>query len=227
MPSVKQVRALRNVVLTGLSFATLLWLMRDHLLQSLDAVAYGILCGIGVGLLYSRKLRRAVTRRGRRFERNKVLVNYMNVGEIALTAVAYNHYLAIPIVLLFVIAFLFGHFSAHWWMVFAGTSGLSGSIALGAEIFREEQKSGPLYYQYDSRSWQGAEGMLYQVGDVVRPLAPRGMVRVKGELWSAVSAAGETIEVGERVEVLSVNGLTLSVDRLPSESVQVPGAKGI
>jgi membrane-bound serine protease (ClpP class) len=64
--------------------------------------------------------------------------------------------------------------------------------------------------------------MLYQVGDVVRPLAPRGMVRVKGELWSAVSAAGETIDEEERLEVLSISGLVPTVDRVPPPSAEVP-----
>jgi membrane-bound ClpP family serine protease len=48
------------------------------------------------------------------------------------------------------------------------------------------------------------------------------MVRVKGELWSAVSAAGETIDEEERVEVLSISGLVLTVDRVPSPSAEVP-----
>jgi len=38
-----------------------------------------------------------VPRQDRHFERNKVFVPYLTVVEIAFTAVAYNHYLVIPL----------------------------------------------------------------------------------------------------------------------------------
>ena len=44
-------------------------------------------------------------------------------------------------------------------------------------------------------------------------LAPSGMVHVNGEDWSAVSDTGETIEQGDRVVVIDVDGLTLKVFR--------------
>jgi membrane-bound ClpP family serine protease len=80
-----------------------------------------------------------------------------------------------------------------------------------------ERTLGPIYYQYDNRHWQGAEGMVYKSGRVVRRLAPQGLVRVDGELWSAVSMDGTHLEVGERVEVLRLDGLVLYVDRLPPQ----------
>lgn len=42
-------------------------------------------------------------------------------------------------------------------------------------------------------------------------LAPRGKVRLQGETWAAVAVAGGTIPSGEAVEVVAVEGLTLTV----------------
>ncbi len=57
-------------------------------------------------------------------------------------------------------------------------------------------------------------------GRVVRPLAPRGYVRVGNELWLAVSE-GPSIAEGEEVNVVRVEGLRLFVvlaDDEPPES---------
>ena len=83
-----------------------------------------------------------------------------------------------------------------------------------------EHHNGPVYYQYDSRAWNGAEGMLYQCGKVVQPLVPNGKVMVNGELWNAISLSGEPIDVGTMVEVISSEGLTLNVDRLPTDETR-------
>lgn len=55
----------------------------------------------------------------------------------------------------------------------------------------------------------GQEGLLHEQGVARSALAPRGKVFVHGELWDAV--AGEPVGQGERVEVVGVEGLTLSV----------------
>jgi membrane-bound ClpP family serine protease len=194
--------------------------VRSHLGLHLDALLLGITIGVAYGLLHWWQLRPKVTRQDRRFARNKILVNYLSVAEVAVAAVAYNHYLAIPLVIAVLAAFLLGYFSVHWWTVLVGSFGVGGTIALGVCILREEQKSGPIYYQYDNQNWQGSEGMLYKVGRVVCRLAPEGKVRVNGELWNAVSISGEEIEEGEKVEVLQLDGLTLHVDRVPQDGVK-------
>jgi membrane-bound serine protease (ClpP class) len=61
----------------------------------------------------------------------------------------------------------------------------------------------------------GVEGMLGEVGVVKRRLAPLGTVFVHGTLWSAGSNA--PIEVGEAVRVIGVEGLKLTVERVPEE----------
>jgi len=66
-------------------------------------------------------------------------------------------------------------------------------------------------------SVQGAEGVA------VSELAPDGIVRVRGEQWSAVSVNG-TVPAGTRVQVLRTAGVRLEVwgeeaDALPVEDV--------
>jgi membrane-bound serine protease (ClpP class) len=58
----------------------------------------------------------------------------------------------------------------------------------------------------------GREALIGRVGKARTPLAPEGMVHVAGELWSAVlEDAGERLEAGESVEVVSVQGMYLRV----------------
>jgi len=67
-----------------------------------------------------------------------------------------------------------------------------------------------------SRQWpvaSGREGLLGQVGEVRQEIggdAQKGLVMVAGELWSAV--AREKIAVGQRVRVVSMEGLLLTVE---------------
>ncbi|MDP2210984.1 MAG: nodulation protein NfeD [Candidatus Aquicultor sp.] len=58
----------------------------------------------------------------------------------------------------------------------------------------------------------GAEGMIGLVGEVRSALTPRGEVFVHGERWSAESIEG-TINVGDEVEIVSLQGLRLKVKR--------------
>ena len=64
----------------------------------------------------------------------------------------------------------------------------------------------------------GSEGMIGLTGEVVKPLIPVGMVRVRGENWKAKSV-GENIAVSEEVEILSLNGLTL-MDKPKNQSLR-------
>jgi membrane-bound ClpP family serine protease len=56
----------------------------------------------------------------------------------------------------------------------------------------------------------GSEGMIGLKGEVIEPLAPEGVVRVSNEYWKA-RAIGEDIAVGENVEIVGLDGLTLRV----------------
>jgi membrane-bound ClpP family serine protease len=61
-----------------------------------------------------------------------------------------------------------------------------------------------------SRPITGAEGMIGEVGHVVAPLRPAGMVFVHGEYWDAIACA--SIRTGARIRVLRVVGMRLHVE---------------
>ena len=61
--------------------------------------------------------------------------------------------------------------------------------------------------------------MVGTVGETVRPLDTKGLVKIRGELWNAVSI-GEKIEAGEEVVVVAQNGLQLSVRKIDGAGVK-------
>ncbi len=70
-------------------------------------------------------------------------------------------------------------------------------------------------YQLGSRALRmkqmvGLPDMVGSKGVVVSPLAPEGLVRIRGELWIAKSASGE-MKPGEEVIVVSQESLKLVV----------------
>ena len=72
------------------------------------------------------------------------------------------------------------------------TFGLTSCAILAGYIIRYERFHGPLHYQYDSRTWSGAEGCSIAWP---RRQAPDtgGESGLPGELWDAVSLSGEPI----------------------------------
>ena len=58
----------------------------------------------------------------------------------------------------------------------------------------------------------GREGMTGLQGRVVEPLTPFGTIIVQGEHWKAKSLS-DKIEVDEDVEIVGIDGLTLTVKR--------------
>ena len=56
----------------------------------------------------------------------------------------------------------------------------------------------------------GLPDMVDTKGEVVSPLAPEGLVKIKGELWIAKSAS-KPIDTGEEVTVVGQDGLKLIV----------------
>ncbi|NKE71718.1 NfeD family protein [Candidatus Manganitrophus noduliformans] len=58
----------------------------------------------------------------------------------------------------------------------------------------------------------GKEGMVGEIGVAIADLAPRGMVRIHGEIWQAES--DEPVAKGEEVEVTKVTGLKLRVRKI-------------
>lgn len=88
---------------------------------------------------------------------------------------------------------------------------LAGWIALAVVVgiiaFIFQRLVIPSFYL---RRVTGREGMVGLRGEVVEPLAPEGLVRVKGECWKARSFNGN-IPAGKKVEVTGVDGLVLKV----------------
>ena len=66
---------------------------------------------------------------------------------------------------------------------------------------------------------QGVASLVGQMAVVATDLVPRGTVRLDNQLWTAVSQDGELIGTGEKVEVVKVDGIILTVIR-PTESGQ-------
>jgi membrane-bound serine protease (ClpP class) len=82
-------------------------------------------------------------------------------------------------------------------------------LALGSIAFVFHRSVVPSFHR---RRVAGAEGMVGLRGEVIEPLQPVGVVRVKGEYWKAESENGE-VPAGKTVEVSSVKGLVLRVRR--------------
>jgi membrane-bound serine protease (ClpP class) len=62
-----------------------------------------------------------------------------------------------------------------------------------------------------ARVTTGVEGMIGEVGEVTRDLAPEGKVFLHGEIWDAVAPSG-AVARGARVRVVRVDGLRLAVE---------------
>jgi membrane-bound serine protease (ClpP class) len=65
----------------------------------------------------------------------------------------------------------------------------------------------------------GVEGMVGEVGRVVRTLDPRGTVAIHGEWWEA-RTAGESVSEGEEVRVLAVAGRYLEVESISTKATE-------
>ena len=58
----------------------------------------------------------------------------------------------------------------------------------------------------------GWEELIGSVGEVREPLDPTGQIFIAGALWRARASGEDRIELGNRVRVRSVDGLTLEVE---------------
>ena len=64
---------------------------------------------------------------------------------------------------------------------------------------------------FGQRAVSGIDGLIGTIGEVRVRIAPRGKVWVQGEYWNAES--DEDLEVGEKVQIVSVKDLVLHVRR--------------
>ena len=64
----------------------------------------------------------------------------------------------------------------------------------------------------------GKEALIGASAEVIEPCHPRGRVRFRGEIWHAECDPGA--EVGDRVTVTGVHGLTLTIQPTDATSAQ-------
>jgi len=92
-------------------------------------------------------------------------------------------------------------FSIAWQLI--GAMGLAGALVLlGIVSFAVRARRRPVV--------SGAEGLTREVAEAVEDFERQGLVRVHGELWTAVSS--EPVRTGQRLKVRGVDGLVIQVE---------------
>jgi membrane-bound serine protease (ClpP class) len=87
---------------------------------------------------------------------------------------------------------------------------VAGGVILAAFVVFASRKA--LAAHRDEPVRTGSEELVGAIGEVREPLDPDGQVFLNGALWRARSTDGERVELGNRVRVRSVDGLTLEVE---------------
>jgi membrane-bound serine protease (ClpP class) len=92
-------------------------------------------------------------------------------------------------------------FTIAWQLI--GAMGLAGALVLLAIVsFAVKARRRPIV--------SGSEGLLREHAEAVESFARQGFVRVRGEIWTAVSP--EPVTEGQRLRIRRVDGLTLHVE---------------
>jgi membrane-bound ClpP family serine protease len=113
------------------------------------------------------------------------------------------------VLVIVVLALLETWFRMEKWVFWAA---LAAWVAKDAFLF-------PLVWRaYDREGTEQAKSMIGLCGTATERLAPIGYIQVRGELWRARAMdEGDSIEKGESVEVVNVDGLTLHVVHIPKD----------
>jgi membrane-bound serine protease (ClpP class) len=85
----------------------------------------------------------------------------------------------------------------------------AGVILAGFVVFASRKA---LSAHRDEPVRTGYEELVGAVGEVREPLDPEGQIFIHGALWKARATDGARVELGNRVRVRSVDGLTLEVE---------------
>ena len=83
-------------------------------------------------------------------------------------------------------------------------------IVVGALFLEVGEIFGWMWYTKRRSAQVGAETLIGATAVVLSPCRPGGQVRIQGEIWEALCAAGA--DPGERVRVTARDGLTLVVE---------------
>ncbi len=94
--------------------------------------------------------------------------------------------------------------SVSWWLIGGMAAALAAALLFVVITIRQSRRAVPEV---------SGPGLLGQTGVVVSDLAPRGLVRVGEETWTAISEDGNVVNAGETVIVAGVDGLILTVFR--------------
>ena len=96
------------------------------------------------------------------------------------------------------------HIGVNRWLL-AGVAVVTGAsvLYLGRQAVKSRR----------DRPQAVSESIVGQTGSVTAAMQPQGSVRVANDVWTAVSADGTYIGAGERVTVVSMDGLVLTVIR--------------
>jgi membrane-bound serine protease (ClpP class) len=98
-------------------------------------------------------------------------------------------------------------------IVYAAAATFGGFTLLVSYLVVRSQRRKPML---------GREGLIGEIGEVRQRIGEGGgKIFVHGEYWNA--AAAEPIEIGERAEVLAVEGIRLTVRRVPSKKETAQG----
>jgi membrane-bound serine protease (ClpP class) len=93
---------------------------------------------------------------------------------------------------------------------------IAGGVVLAAFVIFAARKA--LAAHRDEPVRTGWEEVIGSIGEVREPLDPEGQIFVGGALWRArVADGGSSINLGTRVRVRSVDGLTLVVEPVPEQ----------
>ncbi len=100
-------------------------------------------------------------------------------------------------------------FTVSLWIIAAMSALLFASMVLTIRAVKQVRRAQP-YYDYSSSN---PDNLIGTIGTTTTQLDPAGSVQAAGEQWSAVSDSGESLQMGERVMIVEVDGLTLRVVR--------------
>ena len=70
-------------------------------------------------------------------------------------------------------------------------------------------------YSRRRRAQVGVQTMIGTVGEAITSLTPDGQVKVDGEIWRAHGSP--EIRAGDAIRITGIDGLTLEVERAPSQ----------
>ena len=101
---------------------------------------------------------------------------------------------------------------------------IPGWIFWGAIIFWIAKDIVLFFFTWRAYDWNGAgpeRSMVGARGITQNRLAPSGFIHVRGELWKAeVWGGGRPIEMGEKVKVRDIRGLTLVVQPEDNQGIE-------